>query len=65
MLTCGQNIVSYVKHRTYIIMYVRAPLGNFVVPGKCFSHINIDLVGPLPQPSGFTYLLTIVDKTTR
>ena len=65
MLISGQIIVSHVKHRTYVIMYIRAPLGNFVVPGKCFSHIKIDFIGPLPQSSGFTYLLTVVDKTTR
>ncbi|CAL9689823.1 unnamed protein product [Knipowitschia caucasica] len=37
----------------------------FVVPERRFDHVNIDLVGPLPPSRGFTYLLTMVDRTTR
>ena len=44
---------------------IQAPLSEFVVPEKRFSHINIDLVGPLRPSSGFSYLLTIVERTTR
>jgi hypothetical protein len=29
-----------------------------------FEHVHVDLVGPLPQSSGFSYLFTIVDRTT-
>ena len=32
---------------------------------KKFSHINIDIVGPLPFSAGLTYLLTIIDRNTR
>ena len=35
------------------------------VPAKRFSHIHIDLVGPLPTSEVFTHLLTIIDRTTR
>ena len=35
------------------------------VPPTPFSHIHVDLVGPLPSSSGFTHLLTIIDRTTR
>ena len=45
--------------------HVHAPLDTFVVPEKRFIHINIDIVGHLHQSVGFTYLLTIVDRTTR
>jgi len=45
--------------------HVRAPLENFTVPEKRFSHIHIDLVGPLPPSRGYSYLLTIVDRNTR
>ncbi|XP_066964198.1 uncharacterized protein [Macrobrachium rosenbergii] len=31
----------------------------------CFSHIHIDIVGPLPQSGGARYLLTIIDHSTR
>jgi transposase InsO family protein len=35
-------------------------------PLQRFSHIHIDLVGPLPQSStGLTHLLTVVDRSTR
>ncbi|KAJ8403417.1 hypothetical protein AAFF_G00351890 [Aldrovandia affinis] len=39
--------------------------GHVKVPEKQFDHINVDLVGPLPTSRGFTYLLTMVDRTTR
>ncbi|KAK3705856.1 hypothetical protein RRG08_058937 [Elysia crispata] len=44
--------------------HTKAPLEHFFVPEKRFSHINIDIVGPLPFSSGFTYLLTIIDRNT-
>ena len=45
--------------------HTKAPLEHFSVPEKRFSHINIDIVGPLPFSSCFTYLLTIIDRNTR
>jgi Integrase zinc binding domain/Integrase core domain len=35
------------------------------VPAKRFTHIHIDLVGPLPVVKGLTHLLTIIDRSTR
>ncbi|KAJ8386197.1 hypothetical protein AAFF_G00176210 [Aldrovandia affinis] len=35
------------------------------VPERRFDHVNVDIVGPLPPSCGFTYLLTMVDRTTR
>ena len=35
------------------------------MPERRFDHVNVDLVGPLPSSHGFTYLLTMVDRTTR
>ena len=36
------------------------------VPEHCFSHIHVDLVGPLqPDPSCRNYLLTVIDRSTR
>ena len=34
------------------------------VPGRRFSHIHMDLVGPLPSSRSFTYLFTIMDRTS-
>lgn len=30
-----------------------------------FSHVHIDIVGPLPPSRGFSYVLTVIDRTTR
>jgi Integrase core domain/Integrase zinc binding domain len=36
------------------------------VPARQFSHLHVDLVGPLPaSKAGNTYLMTIVDRSTR
>lgn len=40
-------------------------LSEFLIPGERFSHINIDLVGPLPSSRGFKYCLTCIDRYTR
>nr|VZI00457.1 unnamed protein product [Spirometra erinaceieuropaei] len=34
-------------------------------PDSRFSHVHLDVVGPLPPSSGFTHLLTCVDRYTR
>lgn len=43
----------------------KKPFQKFLVPDNRFSHINIDLVGPLPPSRGFSYLLTCIDRYTR
>jgi hypothetical protein len=35
------------------------------VPHRRFAHLHVDLVGPLPQSAGMTYMFTMVDCTTR
>ena len=45
--------------------HVRAPQEIFEVPLSRFEHINVDIVGPLPESQGFRYLFTIVDRYTR
>jgi hypothetical protein len=35
------------------------------MPGRRFSHLHVDLVGPLPPSEGHTHLFTIVDRATR
>jgi transposase InsO family protein len=43
-----------------------APLQKFPVPSKRFSHVHVDLVGPLlSSEDGHVYLLTIIDRSTR
>jgi len=43
-----------------------APVQQMPVPSRRFSQIHVDLVGPLPACSqGFSYLLTVIDRSTR
>ena len=45
--------------------HVRAPLVQRPVPLERFSSLHVDLVGPLPESEGFSYLFTVIDRTTR
>lgn len=51
--------------RAKINRHNKPPPTTFLVPGERFSHINIDLIGPLPPSQGFTYCLTCCDRFTR
>ena len=42
-----------------------APVEAIPVPPRRFTHAHVDIVGPLPTSRGYTYLLTILDRTTR
>ena len=42
--------------------HTRSPLEHILLPQRCFDHVHVDLVGPLPPSNGFTYLFTIVDR---
>ena len=42
-----------------------APIATFAEPDSRFSHIHIDIVGPLPPSNDNTYILTIIDRYTR
>ena len=39
--------------------------GTFRVPDRRFSHVLVDIVGPLPDSYGHKYILTAIDRTTR
>ena len=41
------------------------PPSRIPMPDARFSHIHMDIVGPLPCSRGHSYLLTIVDRFTR
>jgi cleavage and polyadenylation specificity factor subunit 1 len=43
-----------------------APVEAIPIPKKRFSHVHVDLVGPLPaDKKGSRYLLTMIDRSTR
>lgn len=51
--------------RSKVHRHTKAPLAHFPVPERRFDHVNVDFVGPLPSSHDFTYLLTMVARTTR
>ena len=51
--------------KSKIQRHTRAPLGTFSLPDARFSHVHLDIVGPLPPSNGNVYLLTMIDRFTR
>ncbi|GBN12398.1 Gag-Pol polyprotein [Araneus ventricosus] len=51
--------------RSKIWRHTKTPLGIFSLPDARFTHIHIDIVGPLPPSEGQIYLLTIIDRFSR
>ena len=45
--------------------HVHATIGRFPDIWERFSHVRVDIVGPLSPSKGMVYLLTIVDCFTR
>ena len=43
---------------------MKTPVLRIPVPGRRFSHIHLDLVGPLPSCQRFSYLLMMIDRTS-
>ena len=51
--------------RAKIVRHVRPPVHVIPVPSQRFSHVHVDLVGPLRSSNGYTHLFTIIDRSTR
>nr|VZI13282.1 unnamed protein product [Spirometra erinaceieuropaei] len=51
--------------RSKVQRHSTAPIGTLPGPGARFSHVHLDIAGPLPLSSGCSYLLTCVDRFTR
>ena len=63
------DVSNWARHcvecqRAKIHRHTVAPIGDFQVPAKRFSHIHADLV-TMPLSNGFSHLLTIVDRHSR
>ena len=52
-------------HRTKTHRHIHLQAAPIPVPRRPFAYIHVDLVGPLPPSKGFTYLFTVIDRTTR
>ena len=44
---------------------MRPPVQRIDLPSRHFSHIHVDLVGPLSSVRGYTHVFTVVDHSTR
>ena len=55
-LSCQKNKIQ--KH-------IHTPVEKIPVPGRRIFHVHLDLVGPFPISQGFTYVLTMIDRTSR
>ena len=51
--------------RSKVHRHTISPLGTFLPPDSRFNQVHLDLVGPLPDDSGFRYLLMCIDHFTR
>ncbi|CAK1581092.1 unnamed protein product [Parnassius mnemosyne] len=51
--------------RSKVFRHTRSPVQPFSPPSNRFSHVHIDLIGPLPVSHGYKYCLTCVDRFTR
>lgn len=49
---------------TKIHQHIGAPVEQIPMPDTAFTHVHVDLVGPLPLPCSLTFLLTVFDRTT-
>jgi cleavage and polyadenylation specificity factor subunit 1 len=54
----------YTLQRSKATRHIKAPLWNSILLSARFSHVHIDLVGPLPVSSGPRYCLTAIDRFT-
>ena len=56
-VACCRAKVTHVEH---------SGVEKIPIPGVHFSHVHVDLVGPIPASrDGSTYLLTMIDRSTR
>jgi transposase InsO family protein len=48
------------------LQHFKSPVQEIAIPAASFVHVHIDIVGPFPTSAeGFTYMLTMIDRTTR
>ena len=58
-------LVCLICQQGKITKHIHMQPEHIPVPSHRFSHVHVDLVGPLPASDGFTYLFTVIDRTMR
>ncbi len=66
----AKDVRSWVRssvtwQRAKVHKHTKAPTSTFSLPDARFSHVHVDLVGPLPLSLDQRYLRTYVDRYTR
>ena len=66
----NKDITKWVKEclncqRSKITRYIKTPIQKIPQPLERFSHIHVDIVGPLPLSKHNRYLFTIIDRFSR
>ena len=51
--------------RSKVHQHICSSVPQFPVAARRFSHIHVDLMGPLPSSRGFTHLFSILNRTSR
>lgn len=51
--------------RTKVHRHTVSPTATFQLPHGRFSHLHMDIVGPLPPSQGYRYIFTVIDRFTR
>ena len=49
--------------RCQVQTHMKSPVPRIPVPGRRFSHVHLDIVGPLPSSQGYSYILTMINRT--
>ena len=68
---CSSDVATWCKQcpgcaRGKITIQEKTAPALIPVPEKRFSHVHVDLVGPLPpSKEGYTHVLTVIDRSTR
>nr|AAK07485.1 gag-pol polyprotein [Clonorchis sinensis] len=66
----NKDLTSWAKQciacqRSKVTRHTNSPIGSFAVPDARFTHVHLDIVGPLSPSNGFTHILTMIDRFTR
>lgn len=66
----NKDITYWTKHcipcqKSKIHRHNKAPLKYYLLTNQRFTHINVDIVGPLPVSGEHKYLVTLIDRFTR
>lgn len=63
---CKQMVKECIAcQRCKIQRHNKSAIGHITTPDERFSHVHIDLIGPLPPSRGFTYCFTAIDRFSR